>query len=91
MKSSTKAHAILKHQSAGDPIPPEYSQARSVRLDRSATELAALRASITLSNYPSGTMEGNMEINWRHDIDQVLKDARAQQKPVLLDFSAAPM
>jgi hypothetical protein len=32
-----------------------------------------------------------MEIDWRHDIDQVLKDARTQGKPVLLDFSAAPM
>jgi thiol:disulfide interchange protein len=32
-----------------------------------------------------------MEINWRHDVDQVLKDARTQRKPVLLDFTAAPM
>jgi hypothetical protein len=32
-----------------------------------------------------------MEINFRHDVDQVLRDAGAQQKPVLLDFSAAPM
>ena len=32
-----------------------------------------------------------MEINWRHDVDQVLKDAKAQDKPVLLDCSAAPM
>ena len=32
-----------------------------------------------------------MDIQWRHDIDQVLNDARAQQRPVLLDFSAAPM
>lgn len=32
-----------------------------------------------------------MEIHWRHDIDRVLDDARAQGKPVLLDFSAAPM
>ena len=32
-----------------------------------------------------------MEINWRHDIDQVLKDAKTERKPVLLDFSAAPM
>jgi hypothetical protein len=32
-----------------------------------------------------------MEINWRHDIDQVLDEARSQQRPVLLDFSAAPM
>jgi len=32
-----------------------------------------------------------MEINFRHDVDQVLKDAKTQQKRVLLDFSAAPM
>jgi hypothetical protein len=32
-----------------------------------------------------------MDIQWRHDVDQVLKDARTQRKPVLLDFSAAPM
>jgi hypothetical protein len=32
-----------------------------------------------------------MAITWRHDIDKVLQDSRAQQKPVLLDFSAAPM
>jgi uncharacterized protein YyaL (SSP411 family) len=32
-----------------------------------------------------------MQINWRRDIDQALKDARAQRKPILLDFSAAPM
>jgi hypothetical protein len=32
-----------------------------------------------------------MEINFRHDIDNVLKGATNQNKPVLLDFSAAPM
>lgn len=32
-----------------------------------------------------------MKIEFRHDVDQVLKDAKTQQKPVLLDFSAAPM
>jgi len=32
-----------------------------------------------------------MEINFRHDVDRVLQDAKAQRKPVLLDFSAAPM
>ena len=32
-----------------------------------------------------------MVINWRHDIDQVLKEAKTQKRPVLLDFSAAPM
>jgi hypothetical protein len=32
-----------------------------------------------------------MEIEWRRDFDKVLDDARAQEQPVLLDFSAAPM
>jgi hypothetical protein len=32
-----------------------------------------------------------MEIKWRHDIDKVLNEAKAQTRPVLLDFSAAPM
>ena len=32
-----------------------------------------------------------MEIQWRHDIDRVLDDAKRQGRPVLLDFSAAPM
>lgn len=32
-----------------------------------------------------------MNIDWRHDIDRVLDDAKALNKNVLLDFSAAPM
>jgi hypothetical protein len=32
-----------------------------------------------------------MQINWRKDIDQALKDAQSQNRHVLLDFSAAPM
>jgi hypothetical protein len=32
-----------------------------------------------------------MEINFRHDVDKVLNEAKKQAKPVLLDFSAAPM
>jgi hypothetical protein len=32
-----------------------------------------------------------MDIAWRRDIDRVLDEARAQGRPVLLDFSAAPM
>ena len=36
-------------------------------------------------------LETMMEIAWRHDIDRVLEDARAQNRHVLLDFSAAPM
>jgi hypothetical protein len=30
-------------------------------------------------------------INFRKDADTVLTEAKAQHKPVLLDFSAAPM
>jgi hypothetical protein len=32
-----------------------------------------------------------MEINFRHDVDRVLEEAKKQSKPILLDFSAAPM
>ena len=32
-----------------------------------------------------------MATQWRHDLDQVLDEARSGQRPVLLDFSAAPM
>ncbi len=32
-----------------------------------------------------------MQIQWRHDVDQVLEEAKAQNRRVLLDFSAAPM
>ena len=35
--------------------------------------------------------ENPMEIKFRHDVDNVLKEAKKQNKPVLLDFSAAPM
>ena len=30
-------------------------------------------------------------ITWRHDYDSALNDARQHGKPILLDFSAAPM
>jgi hypothetical protein len=33
----------------------------------------------------------SMEIRFRHDVDDALRDAAEQNKPVLLDFSAAPM
>jgi hypothetical protein len=32
-----------------------------------------------------------MPITFRRDVEQVLKDAKAARKSVLLDFSAAPM
>jgi len=33
----------------------------------------------------------NSEIAWQQDLEDALQAARTQQKPVLLDFSAAPM
>ncbi len=32
-----------------------------------------------------------MAIAWTKDVDNVLKEAREKNKPVLLDFNAAPM
>ena len=32
-----------------------------------------------------------MEIQFRHDVDDAFRDAAEQHKPLLLDFSAAPM
>jgi hypothetical protein len=32
-----------------------------------------------------------MEINWRDDVDAALADAKREARPLLLDFSAAPM
>jgi hypothetical protein len=32
-----------------------------------------------------------MEINWQRDIDTALRQADETGKPVLVDFSAAPM
>lgn len=32
-----------------------------------------------------------MPITFRHDVDAVLEEAESKTKPVLLDFSAAPM
>ena len=32
-----------------------------------------------------------MATHWKHDLDQALGEARSAQRPVLLDFSAAPM
>jgi hypothetical protein len=32
-----------------------------------------------------------MSITWRHDVDAVLGDTKSKNKPMLLDFSAAPM
>ena len=32
-----------------------------------------------------------MEIQWRKDVDDAIRDARDSGRPLLLDFSAAPM
>ena len=35
--------------------------------------------------------EENMEITWQRDIDAALREASQNNRPVLLDFTAAPM
>jgi len=37
------------------------------------------------------TPERAMKIDFRYDVAQAFKDAKQQRKPLLLDFSAAPM
>lgn len=32
-----------------------------------------------------------MSITWNHDFDSTLQQAKAAGRPILLDFSAAPM
>jgi len=32
-----------------------------------------------------------MDIQWQNDVDAALGESSAQKKPVLIDFSAAPM
>ena len=31
------------------------------------------------------------QITWSHDFESALREAERQRKPILLDFSAAPM
>jgi hypothetical protein len=48
-------------------------------------------ARLASSGY-SGPQKGEiMSIAWRHDVDRVLEEAGAQRRPVLIDFTAAPM
>ncbi len=35
--------------------------------------------------------ETQTSIQWRKDVDQALQEAKRLSRPVLLDFSAAPM
>jgi uncharacterized protein YyaL (SSP411 family) len=32
-----------------------------------------------------------MPVQWKKDVDAALQEAQAQRRPILLDFSAAPM
>jgi len=31
-----------------------------------------------------------MAVHWKHDMEEALAQAKSQNKPVLMDFSAAP-
>ena len=59
--------------------PPQQEQRRIFTV---AAELHFLREPST---------GDTMEINWSHDVEKVLADARNKRRRVLLDFSAAPM
>jgi len=39
---------------------------------------------------PSQKKGRTMLVNWKKDVDAALADAKAQNKPLLIDFSAAP-
>jgi uncharacterized protein YyaL (SSP411 family) len=38
----------------------------------------------------AGTQEVSVAINWSRDVDTAFATAKEQNRPVLLDFSAAP-
>jgi hypothetical protein len=44
-----------------------------------------------LARFGRGARGGLMAIEWRKDADAALAEAKQQRKPVLADFSAAPM
>jgi hypothetical protein len=37
------------------------------------------------------TKEAHMDITWQRDIDAALREAKQSGKPLLLDFTAAPL
>ena len=56
-------------------------------LSREPSHFGLHRASFLIAPTKGTTME----IQFRHDVDRVLEEAKEQKKPVILDFSAAPM
>jgi hypothetical protein len=43
------------------------------------------------SSIPQENKEADMEITWQRDIDAALGNAKQTGRPLLLDFTAAPM
>jgi hypothetical protein len=37
------------------------------------------------------TTTANREIDWKRDVDQAIADAGSTHRPILLDFTAAPL
>jgi hypothetical protein len=58
-------------------------------LYRPGADDAESRRGLTL--FGRGLEEVLMAIEWRKDADAALAEAKQQRKPVLADFSAAPM
>lgn len=55
-------------------------------------KVRAVRRYGTRTSYPIAQLQGEpVSIRWNDDIDNVLRDASGSDRPILLDFSAAPM
>ena len=82
----------MRSRTANWSDPYDQFKIRSIRVQCSSVLVANQRGHVACtlaSGHP--TKETPMEIKFRHDVDNVLKEAKKQTKPVLLDFSAAPM
>jgi hypothetical protein len=56
----------------------------AVRVGHSRTEESCNGRGLNVEN-------PKMQIEWRHDVDRVLDEAKSRGRPVLIDFTAAPM
>ncbi len=59
---------------------PRWEKRRHGRRPSKASELQLRSEEVTV-----------MAVNWTTDVDKALATAKEQKKPLLLDFSAAPM
>jgi hypothetical protein len=87
MASRDFARDVLRRLSPvrhGFRMPVHRKQKLAVALRRYGTRTSSPIRNARLQGEP-------MSIRWNDDIDNVLRDASGSGKPILLDFSAAPM